>query len=230
MHKRTKLWYLKNLGVFENLSDHERETIISHTVGQDINKGDVLYFQGSADENVYLLKSGVVKLTKLTPGGNELTLDILSRGTVFGEMTNGGEDGKDETAVVLEDGYICTINRADFELITSKMPELTIKIIKMGRLKSKKIENKLMGLLYRTVEQRLAVTLINLVSEFGTPYNGGGHIINIKLTHKDYADLIASTRETVTNAMNRLKEKDLIETKSKYIIVKNIDKLKELIN
>ncbi len=53
-------------------------------------------------------------------------------------------------------------------------------------------------------------------------------MLNIKLTHQDIANLIASTRETVTVTLNHLKADEVINTMDKYIIIKDIDKLKKV--
>ncbi|MBI4686891.1 MAG: winged helix-turn-helix domain-containing protein [Nitrospirae bacterium] len=73
----------------------------------------------------------------------------------------------------------------------------------------------------------MAKTLLNLLDDFGVPYKGG-YLLKIKLTHKDYAGLIASTRETVTTAFNKLKNESIIDFEGKYVVIKSMDKLKLL--
>ena len=90
-----------------------------------------------------------------------------------------------------------------------------------------KLENKLLDLLYSTVEQRLAKTFLNLLDDFGVPHDSG-YLLKIKLTHHDLADLIASTRETVTTALNKLKELSLVEYEGKYLILKSMEQLREI--
>lgn len=78
---------------------------------------------------------------------------------------------------------------------------------------------------YRLGKQRLAKTLVNLLDDFGLP-RCEGYLIKIKLMHNDYADLIASTRETVTATFNKLKMAGIIDFDKKYVVVKAIEKLK----
>jgi CRP/FNR family transcriptional regulator, cyclic AMP receptor protein len=224
---RTKLWYLKNLDIFSHLSEEQYKLIDKLTEMRPVKKGEVVYFQGASDKKFYMLKRGAVKLTKLTPHGNEVILDIFSGITLFGEIGVLNPQERDESAVVVEDGLICTMTKEDFERLVQMIPGLVIKVTKMIGLRRWRIENKLLDLLYRTVEQRLAKTFLNLLDDFAVPH-ASGYLLKIKLTHKDYADLVASTRETVTAALNKLKNEGLIDFEGKYLVIKQFEKIRSL--
>ncbi len=225
--ERTKLWYLKNLDIFSQMRTEEYKMIDQYSSMKEVAKGDVLYLQGASDKNVYLLKKGAVKITKLTPQGNEIILDIFSGGSMFGEMSVIDPQERDESAVVVEDALLCIMTKENFERLIQMVPGLAIRLSKMIGLKRWKIENKLLDLLFRTVEQRLAKTFLNLLDDFGVPHKDG-YLLQIKLTHKDYADLIASTRETVTTTLNKMKNDGLIDFQDKYIVIKAQEKLSAL--
>jgi CRP-like cAMP-binding protein len=224
---RTKLWYLKNLDIFSHLRDEEYRMLDEYSQMREVKKGDILYLQGSSDKNIYILKKGAVKITKLTPQGKEIILDICKGGTIFGEMTYVEPVERDESAEVIEDGLLCIMKKEDFDRMLQMVPGLSIRLTKMIGLRRWKIENKILDLLYSTVEQRLARTLLNLLDDFGVPYEEG-YMIKLKLKHSDYADLIASTRETVTATLNKMKKQGIITFKGKYIIVKSMDILRRI--
>jgi CRP/FNR family cyclic AMP-dependent transcriptional regulator len=224
---RTKLWYLKNIDAFSNLSDGQVRMVDQYSIMREIKKGETLYLEGSSDKNIYILKKGVVKITRLTFQGREITLDIFKEGSIFGEMVFIESEERNESAEVIEDGLICIMRREDFDTLIKRMPNLSMQITKMIGLRRCKIENKLLDLLFSTVEQRVAKTLLNLLDDFGTPYNGG-HLIKIKLTHRDYAALIASTRETVTATFNKLRDEGLIDFEGKYVVIKSLEGIKAI--
>lgn len=225
--ERTKLWYLKNMDIFSHLRTEEHTMIEKASVMREVKKGEWLYLQGSADKNVYILKTGAVKVTKLAPHGKEIILDIFQGGSIFGEMSAIDPRERDESAEVIEDGLICTMKREDFQALMQAVPGLSVKVTKMIRFRLWKIENRLLDLVYSSVEQRLAKTLINLLDDFGVP-QGVGYLIKIRLTHSDFADLIASTRETVTATFNKLKKDGIIEFENKYVVVKEVENLKNI--
>lgn len=225
MQERTKLWYLKNVDIFSQLRDEEYKMIDAYTRMREVKKGEILYFQGDADRNFYILKKGAVKITKLTSSGKEIILDIVKGVSIFGEMAAVAPEERDESAEVIEDGLICTMKKEDFDRLVQTAPGLSVRMTKMIGLRRWKLENRLFDLLFSTVEQRLAKTLLGLLDDFGIPREGG-YLIKIKLSHRDYADLVASTRETVTATFAKLRKDGIIEFEGKYIIIKAADKLR----
>jgi len=226
--ERTKLWYLKNLDVFSHLRDEEHRMIDRYSEMRGVRRGERIYLEGAADRTLYMLKKGAVKITKLSPQGREIIIDIIKGGSVFGEMGVVDAVERNESAVVVEDGLLCIMKKADFDRLVERVPGLSIRITKMIGLRRWKIENKLLDMLYATVEQRLAKTLLQLLEDFGVPRAGGRYLLKIKLTHRDYADLIASTRETVTATLNRLKRDGILESEGKYVVVSDIGRLTAL--
>jgi CRP-like cAMP-binding protein len=109
--ERTKLWYLKNIDIFSHMRTEEYRMIDQYSSMKEVRKGEVLYLQGASDKNVYLLKNGAVKITKLTPQGNEIILDIFSGGSMFGEMSVIDPRERDESAVVVEDALLCIMTK-----------------------------------------------------------------------------------------------------------------------
>ena len=215
------------MDIFSHLRTEEHTMIEKASVMREVKKGERLYLQGSADKNVYILKTGAVKVTKLAPHGKEIILDIFRGGSIFGEMSAIDPRERDESAEVIEDGLICTMNREEFQALMQAVPGLSVKVTKMIRFRLWKIENRLLDLVYSSVEQRLAKTLINLLDDFGVP-RGAGYLIKIRLTHSDFADLIASTRETVTATFNKLKKDGIIEFENKFVVIKAVENLKNI--
>ena len=222
---KTKLWYLINLDMFSHLRDEEMHHVMEKTsTMKDIRRGDILYLQGTSDKNIYILKKGAVKINKLSTEGRVITLDILKGGTLFGELGAIDDADRDETAEVIEDGLLCIMTKVQFDELLKMVPGLSIRLNKIMGLQRRRIENKLLDLLYCTVEERLAKTLIHLLDDFGVP-DGDSYILKVKLTHQDLSELIASTRETTTATLNNLKSENLIDYEGKYIRIVDKDKL-----
>jgi len=224
----TKLWYLRNLDMFNLLSEQDQALITAHTRLIELKKRSVLYFEGSEDDSLYLLKAGALKVTRQAPKGNEIILDILGPGSILGEIADNGRSVRDETAIAVEDSAVCSITRADFTRVIRELPGFPGMAKRFKGPSGCDIENKLMELLYLTVEQRLAVTLLKLLKDFGAPHEEG-RIIDLNLTHSDYADLIASTRETVSAVLGKLRKAGAISYSGRKIVVLSEDALRELV-
>jgi CRP-like cAMP-binding protein len=218
----TKIWYLRNIDVFRGLSDEEVRMIDGHSFLQQIRRGQAIYLQGSPARYVYILKKGVVKINRFTSLGKEIILEIIKGGSIFGATGLAEPNEMNESAEAIEDGLICAMKAEDFERLIQKMPTLSRRVTRMIGSRRHRIENKLVDLLFRTVEQRFAKTLLSLVDDFGIPHDAG-FLLKIRLRHKDYAALIASTRETITATVNSLKSKGLLSIEDKYVVIRSLD-------
>ena len=227
MESRTKLWYLRNIDAFSNLNDEQVRMVDQYSTMREIKKGEMLYLEGSSDKNIYILKKGVVKITRLTPQGREITLDIFKEDPIFGEMVFIDSEERNESAEVIEDGLICVMRWGDFDTPIKRMPNHSMQITKMIGLRKCRIENKLLDMLFSTVEQRLAKTLLNLLDDFGIPHKDG-YLLKIKFTHKDFVHLIAYTRETVTTTLNKFKAEGIIDYEGKHVVIKSLDGIRTI--
>jgi CRP-like cAMP-binding protein len=223
----SKLWYLMNMDIFSGLRQDEYAIIDRDSSSLCLKKREALYFQGTGREKVYFLKKGKIKLVKATEDGRTVALDILKNGTLFGELSSVGGDDEGLTAEAIEDCLLCVMKKQNFDHLIDTVPHLSKRVTKLIGLRLKRIEGRLLDLLYCTIEKRLAKTLLKLSEDFGVQKDGRT-TLNIKLTHNDLAEIIGSTRETVTATLGNFRQRGLIDYVDRYIIIVNIEKLKTL--
>jgi CRP-like cAMP-binding protein len=155
-------------------------------------------------------------------------MDIIGENSVFGQILDFETAGND-TAVVMEDGLVNVLDSKGHEQLSNKAPQLSARLKRIIYFRRARRERKILALLNRTVEQRLAKVFINLNEDIGVPRNGG-FLLKAELTHRDFAGLIASTRETVTLKLNKLIKDNLIEYEGKYILVRSLREIIGLAN
>ncbi len=223
-----KLWYLRRLDIFSGLSDEEYGIIDRDSQSLLLHKRQLLPYRGTAQQAVYFVKKGSLKLVRTTPDGHEVIIDILGPSTLFGEM-EGSDDAGEVTAEALEDTLLCMMRRDNFDRLMAVVPTLGMRITKLTGLRLRKIQNRLVDMLYAPVEARLATTLLGLADEFGV-VRPDGTLLDLRLTHSDFAALIASTRETVSTALNSLVRRGVIAFRDHRILVTDRDRLARLIN
>jgi len=214
-----KTWYLKRINVFKGMSKAEVEHLDGITYMKHYNKKDLIYLPGDVSDQVYLLKEGRVKISRLSEDGREITLVILEPGEIFGESALiNDEETRSTVAEAIEKAYICVISRKDFEEFINNKPELSLSITKLMGFRRREIENMLEDLVFRGVHERLAILLLRLSERHGKDIDGK-KLIDISLTHYDYANLIGSTRETTTASLNDFKREGLIEFKKRKVVI-----------
>lgn len=201
------------------MSDAEVKHLDEITFMKHYDKKDLIYLPGDVSDQVYLLKEGRVKISKLSEDGREITLVILEPGEIFGESALiDDKETRSTVAEALENAYLCVISRKDFEEFINNKPELALSITKLMGFRRRQIENMLEDLVFRGVHERLALLLLRLSERHGKEVDGK-NLINISLTHYDYANLIGSTRETTTACLNDFKREGLIEFQKRKVVI-----------
>jgi CRP/FNR family transcriptional regulator len=102
--------------------------------------------------------------------------------------------------------------------VLKRDPELFMKLFSSLYERLKQSEEVIDRLLDREVSARLIKLLQNLSDRFGET-NGSAKVLDIRLTHQDLANMIASTREAVSKVMSELQRDGLIEVRNRKIAI-----------
>ncbi len=224
----SKLWYLKQVKLFSDLSEAEMDEMNKMTRMENFKKKQPIYLPGDPGDYVYLLKAGRVKISKIGDDGKELTLAILEAGEIFGELEVLEDTPRDSIAEVLDDAHICMIRREDFERFLKNQPQCSFKLTKLIGLRMKQIENRIEDLVFRDAPARLAHLLLNLANTFGAE-GPEGRAIKTKVTHQELANLIGTTRETVSLTLGQFRQAGLIAMEKRQITILNEKSLTQLV-
>ena len=210
MQEHPKLWYLSQINLFKAMSSAEMEQMREITVMHTIPKWSPIYLPGDPAEAIYLLKSGRVRISRLSEEGKQIILTYLEAGNIFGELALIEAGAVHENiAEAVEDTLLCLIRTNDFEDFLKAHPDLSLRITKWMGLKLRQIENKVEDLVFKTAEERLKTLLQNLARDYAKPQEDGV-MINIPLTHQNLGELTNIARPTVTDLLKRLEDKEFI--------------------
>ena len=215
---------LKNLMVFSKLSDEEVKMICQKAYEKIYKKGEIIFFENDSKEKLYFLISGRVKLTMMSPEGKEKVLTILQDGDIFGEISLFDQDPHPLSAEVLEECKLLIISWNDLENIIMNRPSLAIKIIEALARKTRLLASQIRELVFQDAEGRLAALLNRFSKQFGMEINGGT-MIEVVLTHQEIANLLGTSRVTVTKLMNKFIENEIIKMYKRKIVILDKEKL-----
>lgn len=206
-----KLWYLSQIKIFSNLQREELIKINGVTHMSTIPKHTIIQTPDSSHLGLYLIKKGKLRIYKLSPAGKQFTIGIIGHGNTFGETSLFSMETKNTYIETLEDTLLCLFKNEDFEKFIIERPKLLMNILK--RMGEKINEQNLMleQLANYDIKKRLMYWLIKLANEFGNE-EGGFIVIDLSLSHQELANMIGSTRESVTSTLNELVKEDAIIT------------------
>ncbi len=216
-----KIWHLKRFNFFTCLSQSEMVEFSRNAMEKRFKKKEMIFLPGDKGDKVYLLKAGVVKISKYSDSGKEIILGMVNPGEIFGEMALIDKAPRENVAEAIMDSYVCIVDRDNFTRYLQRNPEMSLRLTKIFGLKFKRLGQKVEDLVFRNVYQRLAGLLLHLFEAYGYTKNEKTYIY-VKLTHYDIASLIGSTRETTTASLNDFKREGLIDFDGRKLVI--IDK------
>lgn len=222
-----RFWFLNRVKLFQDLSLDDAARIEAMSEVVKVRRRHVIFTPGDASDSLYLLKSGLVKISRVTEEGKELTLYFLSPGDVFGEASLIDRVPRNTLAQAYEDCVLQVIDRDSALKFMSGHPEFLLRVTQLIAERRRQLENKIDNLLFKSAHARLAGLFLELAKEFGVR-DSRGIIINLKLTHREIANLIGSTRETVSFALLDLRKDELIQTDGKRVILLDIPRVEQL--
>jgi CRP-like cAMP-binding protein len=225
--EKKSLWYLKKIALFGDLPAPVVQKLSETVELREVRRRQVIYLPGDPGASVFFVNGGRVKISKVTRDGKELTLAYRGPGEIFGElcMLEGGP--REEMAEAMENAMITELTRDEFEKIVQQNGMLGYRLTKAMLQRRREVENKVEQLLFKDVNAKLAELLLRLGNEYGVQ-SGRGTLVALKITHQEMANLIGSTRETVSLTLSMFKKKGLIQTDGRKVIISDREGLRAL--
>lgn len=220
-----KVWYLERSRVFQGLPREEIEKYAHLFHEHDYKPKEVVFSEGDLGDAIYLLKSGHVRLHRVTEDGKEITLAILGPGDVFGELALFKETHRQTFAEAIDDVHICAASVEDFSRLMGHKPQLTMMVASEIVRRRQEAETRIAGLAYGSVRMRLMHALRHLAREHGEPLDREEIRIPLHLSHQELAYLIGTSRETCTVEIGKLQLAGLLRVDGEKYLVVNPDRL-----
>ena len=101
-----------NLWIFQGLAPENVQALAKKALRKKMKKGDTVFMQGDPANEVFLIKGGRIKLTKVLEDGTELMLDLRKAGDFVGENMFSEENEYPVSAICLEDTLTCGFTRS----------------------------------------------------------------------------------------------------------------------
>lgn len=211
-------WYLKKIPLLADLPPEVMSRLADQVEMRQVRRREVIYLPGDPGGTVFFINGGRVKVSKVTRDGKELTLAYRGPGEIFGEACLIDGSPREEMVEAMENTQVSELRREELDRIADSFPRIGYRLAKVVLQRRREVENKIEQLLFKDVNAKLAELLLRLSTEYGVE-DERGTLVGIKITHQEMANLIGSTRETVSLTLSMFKRKGLIDTDGRKVIV-----------
>ncbi len=182
-------------------------------------KGSLLFVEGEMPRGIFILCSGRAKLTTSSTEGKTLIVKIAEPGEVLGASATILGKPYEVSAETIEPAQLNFIKRDDFLKLLGTNAEACMHTAQQLSEKYHSAQREIRSLgLSQTTSEKLAKLLLDWCARGGEE-TAKGIRLKVLLTHEEIAQMIGTTRETVTRLLSDFKRKKIIEMKGSSVFV-----------
>ncbi len=195
-------------------------------------RGSVLFIEGQPSQGVYILCQGRIKLSTCSRDGKVIILQIAEPGEVLGLSAVISDSSYEVTAEVIEPCQISFVRKADFLRLLRENTDACLNAVKQLSHNYQTAHLQICSLgLSSSVADKLAKLFLSWCGSNGSGnYNGSGGSVHLKIsyTHEEIAEMIGTSRETVSRLLKNFRERKLISLKGSDLVIHDKRRLESI--
>jgi CRP-like cAMP-binding protein len=211
--------FFRKFPLFADLDDRELASIAAVAKTRHYAKDDVVFHADESGDIFCLIREGQVKVTMISPEGKEIILSLLGPGDFFGEMALLDDEPRSATVIATESLEIVTIWRSDFLQILAENFTIAKKVLAEISRRLRYASNRIESLATMDVYGRLARFFLDLAKKRGKVLDNG-YVAVTRPTHQSIANMIGTSRETVSRLIHDLMRQNLLLSEGKTIYLR----------
>jgi CRP/FNR family transcriptional regulator len=222
---KEKARFLSRVNFLEPLSSKEIASLAQKIPDVSIQRGQIFYTPAYSARVVFLLLEGRMRVYRAV-GAQQLTLDVVEAGTMFGEaaFTAWPQGVYAET---LEPSHVALMGLDLLRSLVYDRPEVGLKIIELLSERLYLYGDRMADIGLKEVTARLASLILRLV-ESQEILSGEGRKVPTRYTHEQLGTMVGAQRVAVTRALRELREAGALQTRRRRIYVRDTEALERI--
>jgi len=191
--------------------------------------GQIIFMQDDPLRDVYFIQAGKVKIYKTDYEGNEQIVNVLQKDDMFPHQGFFRKGNYPAHAEVLEGATLINIPIISFENFLLTNPEISIKVFRVLSEIIIDLQKRLKEKILYNVYDQIILLLLRLSKKNGEQIDEDRSRLTVQLTNRELANMIGSSRETISRTLTQLKKENVITTDENGYLIVNHNALEEKI-
>ncbi len=181
-------------------------------------RGELVFSVGGPGDAVYFLMNGRVKIVQPCAPGREVILWFCLPGEIFGlaEVARGG--GRHVSALACESCEILCVSQEQFRAFVEARPRLAVLSMQVLSARLRVLGEMFANLVADDVDARIAKLILRLAARHGVR-RGNELVLTLPLTHQEMADMVGTTRQTVTSCLSGLRRRGVLSFDRRRVVI-----------
>ncbi len=209
--------YIRNIPLFKHLKDGQLKEIAERCRSVRFAKGDVVFQKTDLSTDLYIVNAGKLKAVLADDEGGEMVLARFEKGDFFGELSLLDGKGRSATIVADSDVELAVLKQEVFLELLYREPKMAVELMATLVDRLRKADEMIESLAFLEVGERLVRALLDEAHDKNAASKG--FLKAGRLTHKELAARIGSSREAVSKCMKVLATKGITKESDGHILI-----------
>jgi CRP/FNR family transcriptional regulator, cyclic AMP receptor protein len=208
---------LEHHSLFGTLLPSEREQLLTHARLVSFRARQEIFHKGAEGLGLLAVLKGKVRISSIGPDGNQVLLNIMDEGDVFGEIAL--LDGKERSAdaVAMTECELLAIDRRDFVPFVRANPEVALRLLAVLCERLRRTTEQVEDMIFLDAPQRLAKKLLQLAAD-------GANTIN--LSQRELGNMIGLSRESINKQLAQWQQDGVVRLEQGAIVLVDLESLR----
>ncbi|MBX3053336.1 MAG: Crp/Fnr family transcriptional regulator [Caldilineaceae bacterium] len=217
---------LKEIPIFSSLASQQLERLVTDLRLREFDKDDIIFRQGDESREIYILLKGKVRIFKISPSGNETSIDIFSVHDVIGELAAIDSSPRSATGKAIGKVSLLTMSHERFLYHLENVPGLALGLAQLLAQKLRWTASFAESVAQFDAAGRLLHILLYYVERYGKEVEAGKqYSVDLALNQTDLASMVGARREWVNRLLSDWRKRGLLEYDRGVITILDIERV-----
>jgi CRP/FNR family cyclic AMP-dependent transcriptional regulator len=202
------------------LSENERRVLEAAGRHRRFNVGQVLFFEGDDGRDVYIVLEGVVKLVTTAASGQQVILDLVTAGSLLGELSAIDGQPRSASAEAVTPIDVLMVRIEEFTKFLECQPRAATELLGVVAARLRASSQRQLEFGSSDALTRLCRCLLVMVDRFGDQDDDPS--VRLPIAQHDLAKLTGLSREAVVKGLRRLRELGWVETSGRTFVIRDL--------
>jgi len=227
-NESTGSWFVPPSDFLSKLTEGDRAALMAIARPSSFGKNEFIFQAESPGTNVYILTGGRVKIYQLSPLGKKSILWFCFPGEMFGLAEMARNQPREVFAQACAKSEVLSIDQKEFKAFLASHPDSAMLMVDLMAYRLRVLGEMLLNVSAEDVSTRVVKLITRLNALYGKKMDKECYL-DIHLTHEEMADMIGTSRQTVTTILGRLQRQGVLRIQDHTIHIQDLQGLENLI-
>jgi len=212
--------------LMSTLPQRALDDLVKFTTIARVEPHRVIFSKGDPGDCLYGILAGRVRIFSASPEGDEIVLNILESGELFGEIALLDGSTRTASAAAMEQADLMRIHRDHFLPYVRANPDLLLRMLTLLCNRVRWSSSMIEDTAFLPLPARLAKRLLVLGEHYRRP---GTQVITVPLSQHELGSMVGVSRETANKQLAIWRAAGIVDTARGTTIIRNSEALRELV-